>query len=79
MESKPRREIGFGDAVCILPSLVICPVTLGKYLNLAMLPLSHLENKKSHLPMLRLNEVMEVNVFSQYLASGFLLVYRVFA
>ena len=45
MESKPRREIGFGDAVCILPSLVICPVTLGKYLNLALLPLSHLENK----------------------------------
>lgn len=29
--------------------------------------------------MLRLNEVMDVNVFSQYLASGFLLVYRVFA
>ena len=45
VESKPRRETGLEDAVCILPSLVICPVTLGKYLNLAMLTFSHLENK----------------------------------
>ena len=34
------------------------------------------KTRTSQLPMLRLNEVMDVNVFSQYLASGFLLVYR---
>lgn len=75
--SEPRRKklgLGMHHAVSVSLPLLISPVSLAKYLTLAIFQFFACKTGISHLPLLRLNEV---NILSQCLAPRMLFVYMV--